>query len=267
MGSAVYPEIVRDALDGYLRSDGLICSLPPRAVLFMEGEPARGVHIISKGHLKLTANSCEGRSLILQIAEPGDILGLHNCITGAAYEMTAQALQPICVSFVNRKDLLRILHQHPEACLSAAEQLGRTCHRTYREISSWKLAYSTKVRLARFLLSLSDEASGSEGDCRRGARVELHLTHEEVAQAIGSSRETVTRVFADFRKKQLASLRRSVLVVQNPQELERIAGRGSTSRELGTLMPDPGKHGAVSFTGIRSFAAQRSTLLKNGTRP
>jgi CRP-like cAMP-binding protein len=266
MDSALCPEIVHNALVEHLRSVGLVWSLPPRAVLFMEGESARGVHILSKGHVKLTANSCEGRSLILQITEPGDILGLHNCLTGAAYEMTAQALQPIQVSFVNRKDLLRILHENPEACLSAAEQLGRTCHRTYREISSWRLAYSTKVRLARFLLSVSEEASGSERDCRRAAQVELYLTHEEIAQAIGTSRETVTRVFAYFRKKQLASLRRSILLVQNRQELERIAGRGFISRELAALMPDPGKRGAVSFTGIRSLAAQRSALLKNGTQ-
>ncbi len=267
MRSPGYPETVRNALLEGLRSEGLVCSLPSRAILFMEGELARGIHIISRGHVKLTANSCEGRALILQITEPGDILGLHNCITGAAYEMTAQTLQPIRVSFVNRKDLLRVLHEDPEACLSAAEQLGWTCHSIYNEISSLKLSRSTKVRLARFLLSFSGEAGGCEKDCRHAARVELDLTHDEVAQAIGSSRETVTRTLAEFRKKHLASLRRSTLLVQNRQELEKIAGLGSIRRELATLMPDPGKRGAVSFTGIRSFSAHRPALLKNGTRP
>ncbi len=266
MGSPGHPETVHNALVEHLRSEGLVCSLPSRAILFMEGEVARGIHIISKGHVKLTANSCEGRSLILQITEPGDVLGLHNCITGAAYEMTAQTLQPIRVSFVNRKDLLRVLHEDQEACLSAAEQLGRTCHLIYSEISSLKLSHSTKVRLARFLLSVSEEPGGSEKDCRHAARVELDLTHEEVAQAIGTSRETVTRALAEFRKKHLASLRRSTLLVQNRHELEKIAGLRSIRRELATLMPDPGKRGAVSVTGIRSLATHRPPLLKSGTR-
>jgi CRP/FNR family transcriptional regulator, cyclic AMP receptor protein len=263
MGSPGYLETVRNRLVEQLRSEGLVCSLPSRAILFHEGQLARGIHIISDGHVKLIANSREGRSLILQVTEPGDMLGLHNCITGAPYEMTAQTLQPIGVSFVNRKDLLRLLHENPEACLAAAEQLGRTCHQAYREISSWRLAYSTRVRLARFLLSVSAE-NGSEHGGQEVARVELDLTHDEVAQAMGTSRETVTRALAEFRKKQLASLRHCTLVVQNRHELERIAGLTSIRRDSATLMQDPGKSGAVS-AARQSLAVHQSALLKNGT--
>lgn len=256
---------VHNALVEQLRSEGLACSLPSRSVLFMEGETARGIHIVSKGHVKLTSNSCEGRSLILQITEPGDILGLHNCITDAPYEVTAETLQAIRVTFVNRKDLLRILHENPDACLGAAEHLGRTCHQVYSEITSWKLAYSTKVRLARFLLSVSEETNGPEKVRSQASRVELDLTHEEVAEAIGVSRETVTRAFAEFRRKRLASLRHSTLVVQNRRELERIAGLGSLTRELETVIPDPVKRAASSAAGIRSLVSTRHVLVKNGT--
>jgi CRP/FNR family transcriptional regulator len=232
----------------------------------MEGEMPRGVHLISKGHVKLTSNSCEGRSLILQITEPGDILGLHNCVGGTPYEVTAETLQPIRVNFVNRKDLLRVLHENPEACLSAAEQLGRTCHHVYSEITSWKLAYSTKVRLARFLLSVSEETNGSKKNGHQAARVELDLTHEEVAEAIGVSRETVTRALAEFRKKRLASLRHSTLVVQNRRELERIAGLRSISHELSLAVPDAAKQVALSAAGIRSFTHHRPALVGNGNQ-
>ncbi len=252
MGSPDYSGSIASALMEHLRFEGLACSLPSRAVLFMEGEAARGVHIISKGHVKLTSNSCEGRSLILQITEPGDILGLHNCITGEPYEVTAETLQPIRVSFVNRKDLLRVLHESPEACLAAAQQLGRTCHQVYSEITSWKLAYSTKVRLARFLLSVSEETNGSEKNGHQAIRVALDLTHEEVAEAIGASRETVTRALAEFRRKRLASLRHSTLLVQNRRELERIAGLGAINRELPPAIPEPIKRAAVSVAAMRA---------------
>jgi len=252
---------VHNSLAEHLRSEGLVCSLPSRSILFMEGEMARGIHIISAGHVKLTSSSCEGRSLILQVSEPGDILGLHNCITGTPYETTAQTLQPIRVNFVNRKNLLRVMHEIPDACLSAAEQLGRTCHEAYCDISSWKLAHSTKVRLARFLLSVSEEPSSCEKNFQP-AQVHFDLTHEEVAQAIGTSRETVTRALAEFRRKRLASLRRSTLLVQDRRELERIAGLASMSRKLAALMPDSGKRNVVSAVEIRSFTP-RPALLKH----
>jgi CRP/FNR family transcriptional regulator, cyclic AMP receptor protein len=254
MGSPDYSGIVHNALVEHLRSEGLVCSLPSRAVLFREGEMARGIHIILSGHVKLNTNSCEGRSLILQITEPGDILGLHSCIISSPYEMTAQTLQPIRLSFVSRKDLLRVLHENPEACLSAAQLLGRTCHQAY-EITSWKLAHSTKVRLARFLLSVSEEPSGSEKDGQQAARVELDLTHEEVAEAIGSSRETVTRALAEFRRKHLASLRHSTLLVQNRRELERIAGLGSINQELAMLSTQLYRHSRLSSGGRPASAS------------
>ena len=142
MGSPDNSETLDDILIEQLRSEGFVCSLPSRAILFTEGETARGVHIISKGHIKLSISSCEGRVLILKVTKPGEILGLHNCITGAAYEMTAQTLQPSRVTFVKREDLMGVLRHSREACLSAVEQLGRICHMAYLEIGSLNLSRS-----------------------------------------------------------------------------------------------------------------------------
>ncbi len=254
MGSPGSSQTLDDILIEQLRSEGFVCSLPSRAMLFMEGETARGIHIISKGHVKLSISSCEGRVLILKVTEPGEILGLHNCVTGAPYEMTAQTLQPSRVSFVKREDLMRVLRDSREACLSAVAQLARICHMAYIQISSVNLSHSVSEKLARFLLSLSAEPSRSGKDFNDVLRVDMDLTHDEIAQAIGTSRETVTRALAIFRKKHLANLTRSRLLVQNRTELEKIAGIGRPRSEPAVATAYSEKRGPVSVAASRPLA-------------
>jgi CRP/FNR family transcriptional regulator, cyclic AMP receptor protein len=241
MGSPEDPEFLGDCLFKQLEAEGFVCSLPPRAILFMESDVPRGVHVICKGHVKLTVSSRGGRVLIIRIIGAGEMLGLHNCITGAPYEMTAQTLQSSRVSFVKREDLLYMLRSNPAVCLSAAQQLSKTCHDAYSQVGYIKFSQSASEKLARFLLTLSAE----NGPAKAGAgvlRVEMDLTHEEIAQAIGASRETVTRALAAFRNKQLANLTRSMLLVKNRAELEKIAGLDIP----GNGLPESGKRDSLA---------------------
>ena len=241
MGPQEDPELLGDCLFKQLEAEGFVCSLPARAILFMESDVPRGVHVISKGHVKLTVSSRGGRVLIIRIIGAGEILGLHNCITGAPYEMTAQTLQSSRVSFVKREDLLCMLRSNPEVCRSAALQLSKTCHEAYSQVGDIKFSQSASEKLARFLLTLSAE----NGSPKAGAgvlRVEMDLTHDEIAQAIGASRETVTRALAGFRNKQLANLTRSMLLVKNRAELEKIAGLDPP----GDGAPDSGKRDSLA---------------------
>jgi CRP/FNR family transcriptional regulator len=188
--------------------------------LFAEGESVRGIHILCSGHIKLTINSADGKTLILRIASPGEVLGLHNCISGLAHDMSAITVQPSQLTFVRRADVLRFLQEHGDACYQAAEQLSRTCHTVLDLIRSLGLSQSVEEKLACLLLEFASEGE----DTAEGVRVELGLTHEEMGEMIGTSRETVTRVLSRFRRRQLAKLSRSTLLIQNKQELERMVG-------------------------------------------
>jgi len=240
MASPNHIAALGDGLIKQLEAEGFVCSLPARAILFMEGDAPRGVHLICQGHIKLTVSSREGRVLIIRVIDPGEILGLHNCLSGAPYEMTAQTLQSSRVCFVRRDDMLRLLRGSSEACLAAAQRLSRTCHDAYSQVGSIKLPHSVSEKLARFLLTLAADSTPEQNNSDT-LRVEMDLTHDEIAQAIGASRETVTRALASFRKKQLASLTRSMLLVKNRTELEKIAGiapaedESVPARELGKV--------------------------------
>jgi CRP/FNR family cyclic AMP-dependent transcriptional regulator len=255
-----------DSLIALLRSEEFAFSLPSRAILFMEGETAHGIHIISKGHVKLSISSCEGRVLILKVTEPGEILGLHNCVTGEPYEMTAQTIQASRISVVKRDDLMRVLLHSQEACLSALENLGRSCHMAYKQMGSLNLPHSVREKLARFLLSLSAEPTCPEEDCHDAAGKVVDLTHDEIAQALGTSRETVSRALASFRKTHLANLTRSILLVQDRLELEKIAGMGTPRSAPAVSMGYGEKHSPVSAASSRPLSAHRPASQRYGTR-
>ena len=228
-------EIVESCLTCKLRADKIFCNLPhgtvqaleaikyttayPKgAVLFVEGQAPRGVFILCRGRVKLSICSSDGKTLILKIAEAGEVLGLSASVSGKPYELTAETLDPCQVNFVKREDFLRFLREHNDVCLRVAEQLSEKYNTACHEIRSLGLSHSAAEKLAKLLL----EWSVKNGAARQPDRMKLTLTHEEIAQMIGTSRETVTRLFADFKKRQLIQLKGSTLVIRNRTALEHL---------------------------------------------
>jgi CRP/FNR family transcriptional regulator len=179
-----------------LRSVKITGIYPKAAVLFTEGEMPRGVFILCSGRVKVTTSSAEGKTLIMRIAEPGEILGISATILGKPLEVSAAALEPSQISFVRRADFLRLLNAHLDICLRAVEQLSAKYHAAQREIRSLGLAHNTAEKMARLFL---DWCVSAGTETRRGVRLRMPYTHEEIAQMIGSTRETVTRILAEFR--------------------------------------------------------------------
>jgi len=237
MSSPYGLRITEDCLICKLRHSGFFCDLPKApleelekikyasaypqgAVLFVEGQGPRGVYIICTGRVKLTTTSRDGKTLILRIAQEGEVLGLHAAVSGKPYELTAETLQPAQLDFVKRDDFLRFLQNHGDACLHAAQHLSQNCQSAYEMIRSLGLSHSVSEKLARLLLEWAADGENT----KEGIRIKVSLTHEEIAQLIGTSRETVTRVLGEFRDKELASLRGSTLLIRNRTGLEKLIG-------------------------------------------
>src|SRR5271166_2801945 len=124
---------------------------PEGSVVFLEGQDARGVYVLCQGRAKLMTTNADGKSLILKIAEPGTILGLHSVISGQPHEVTVETLQPSQLAFIRRDDFLRFMTEFPDACLRAAEHLARDCQSAYEVIRSIGLSHSVSEKLARLL--------------------------------------------------------------------------------------------------------------------
>ena len=127
-------------------------------------------------------------------------------------------MEPGQANFISRESLLQFLKDNGEVALRVAEQLSRNYYTAYEEIRTLGLASSPSEKFAKLLLSWSTKSVPENGF----AQVKLTLTHEEIAEIIGTTRETVSRLFSEFKKKQWLQLKGSTLVIRNRPALERI---------------------------------------------
>jgi CRP/FNR family transcriptional regulator len=193
-----------------------VAAYPTGGFLFFEGQEARGVFLLCAGDVKLSISSNEGKTLILRIAKPGEILGLMPTMTGTPYEVTARVLYPCTVDFVNRNDFLRFVAKHPQIYGNVVKELGSQYQAACQQLRMLALTSSVNERLAQLLLHWS--ASGME--TTRGVQVKMPLTHEEIAGFIGVSRETVTRTLSEFRNRRLVALHGSTLMIPSRAALQ-----------------------------------------------
>jgi CRP/FNR family transcriptional regulator, cyclic AMP receptor protein len=230
-------DIIESCLTCKVRSERIFCDLPASAlqafenikyataypkgaVLFVEGQAPRGIFVLCKGRVKLSICATDGKTLIVKIAEPGEVLGLGATVSGKPYELAAETIDPCQVNFVKREDFLRFLREHAEACFKVAQQLSEKYNNACHEVRSLGLSHSAGEKLAKLLLEWSSK--NGEG-AKQEPRLKLALTHEEIAQMIGTSRETVTRLFADLRKRQIVHTKGSTLVICNKAALKQMA--------------------------------------------
>jgi len=191
---------------------------PKGVTLFVEGQPSRGVFILCVGRVKLSTSAGDGRTLILRIAEPGELMGLPATLSGRAYEVTADVMEPTQANFIGRSDFLNFLREHGEAALRVAKELSEIYQAAFAEMRTIGLSHSAKEKLARFILDWSVQHPSDNGIIK----LNLTLTHEEIAQMIGASRETVTRIFADFKKRKFLQVNGSSVTIKDKPGLERL---------------------------------------------
>jgi CRP/FNR family transcriptional regulator len=191
---------------------------PRGAMLFIEGQQSRGVFVLCTGRVKLSTTSREGKTIITKISEPGDVLGLNAVVSSRPYEVTAEMMEPGQANFVPRDSLLQLMKDFPEVSLRVAQQVSRNYFTAYEEIRTLGLSISPSEKFAKLLLSWSPEMAQKDGS----AHLRLTLTHEEIGELIGTTRETVSRLFSDFKKKQLVQLKGATLVIRSRPALEKI---------------------------------------------
>lgn len=193
----------------------------PNVVLFSERDEANGLYVVLDGEVRVSINSSDGKRLSLRIARKGDVLGLSSALSGVPHEVTAETLYPARVAHVSRRDFMGFLGRHPELYMSVTEELSRHVAMACHQLRNVGLSSSAPEKLARLLLEWSGSNEQTNGT---SARVRFSLTHEEIGEFIGASRETVTRTLSSFKNRRLVSFRGSMLEIPNRTALATLAG-------------------------------------------
>jgi CRP/FNR family cyclic AMP-dependent transcriptional regulator len=220
-----------------LKHNGFLCHLTPMAakefesinlyyrypegsILFLENESARGIFLVCSGKVKLSVSSKGGKTLIPQIAKPGEVLGLSASMSGIPYEVTAETLHPSEVVFIRREDFLRFIHRFPEAYEAVIRQLNLQYGRACEQLRTIGLSTTAHEKLARLFLHWS----AGEQQTTEANQIRVPLTHEQIAACLGSTRETITRTLSDFKNKHLVTLRGTTVMIPDRSALMAISG-------------------------------------------
>ena len=220
-----------------LREPGMFCNLPPEGMatfqsakhtstypagtfLYFEREANRGIYVICSGQVKLSVSSSTGKTLILKIAKPSDVLGLSSTLTNMPYEATAEVLQTARVTYLRGDDFRALITKYPQAYASVIRLLNLQYEVACEQLRTLALCNSTTEKLARLLLRWSNQGRQTP----EGTQFTVPLTHEQIAECVGATRETVTRTLGDFKRKHLIALHGANMIIPNRRALETVSG-------------------------------------------
>ena len=218
------------------RTDAFFCQFDPKTLeifdsltytniyaagtlLYGAGETPRGLFILCSGAAKLTVSSGSGKTLITRMVEPGDALGLTSVLSGNKYKTSAETTAHSQLKFIKREDFIRFSEEHRAVSFNIARQLIEECESDADQIRNLGLANSAAERLAQLLLAWCEDIGRPS---ESGLRIAVPMTHEEISQMIGTSRETVTRLLKSFRDKKLITVRRSSMTIHKKSDLEEL---------------------------------------------
>lgn len=158
-------------------------------LLFSEGEPCNGLHIIARGKIRIFKTSVNGREQVLAVNGPGDTVAELPVFDGGPYPASASATEDTEIAFISRRDFHAYCLEHPEVALKVLAQVGSRLRRLVGIIE--ELSFTTiRQRLIATLVKLA-QSEGKNTD--RGIEFQLPATHQELASQLGTVRELISR--------------------------------------------------------------------------
>ena len=168
---------------------------PKHKTIVEEGLPGDYMYVIREGRVKVTKLSGDGREKILEFLEAGDFFGEMSLLDNAERSASVKALSATRILALSRHDFLAELRRSPDLAMAVIQELTRRVRQMDEQASSLSFQ-RVRERTKGLLLRLAQE-----GDTHEGWRVTPSLTHQQIADMIGTSRETVTRVLKVLKEQ------------------------------------------------------------------
>jgi CRP-like cAMP-binding protein len=179
--------------------------------VYLPGDPANKIYLVHSGRVKTSRVTEDGKEITISIYSQGDMFGELEVLEGGCRETMAEALEDICLSVIGRDDFEELLWKEPTLMFQLIKLLVRRLKRMERRVED--IAFrDVPTRLARVLLRFSTEF-GIQDEI--GLRINRRVTHLELANLIGSTRETVTATLNDFRRKGLIQLENHFIIIRD----------------------------------------------------
>lgn len=185
-------------------------------IIFMEGEPGEALYFVISGKVKISKTTADGKEQILHILQHGDVFAEVVLIDRGPYPATAEVIEPGQIGMLRNDDIENLVRRNPEIALKLLKLMSKRLRMAQMQIRDLALK-DTYGRLAGMLLILGKE-HGEE--TAGGVKIDLPLSRQELANLIGTTRETVTRVLGDFKKYKCIDLDKQAIIIINQEKLK-----------------------------------------------
>lgn len=191
-----------------------------RQPLYLPGDPSSNVYLLKQGRVKIANTAPSGKEVTFDILEPGEIFGELDVLDDSPRTTIAEALDDTLICVIRREDFDRYLNRHPNLTVQLTKLIGLRLRKIQSRVEDLVFR-DVPARLAHLLLELSKTEGVPNGP---GIRIRAKLTHQEMANLIGCSRETVSATLGLFREEGLIRMDgRSVTIVSIQRLSQRLA--------------------------------------------
>ena len=182
------------------------------------GQPADTVYLLKQGRVKISRVNEKGQEAILCLLEPGEIFGEVEALSRKPRETLVQALEPVLVCEISRDNFEHFLERCPDAAIRILKTVGGRLREVESKFSDL-VFHSAPARLAKLLVQLGESMGERDQDT---IRLNIRLTHQNLANLIGTSRETVSALLGQFQRQGLLNQDRRQICLVDTNKLANI---------------------------------------------
>ena len=184
-------------------------------VFYTPGETGEVLFILKKGRVNLYRMTAEGKKLVTATVEPGTVFGEMSMIGQGMVDSFAEASEDCTLCVMSRTDVERLIREQPSVSLRLLQLLATRLDAAEERLAD--VAYkSVPARIATTLLRLSGDAGNA-----------VKLSHQDIADMVGTYRETATRILNELRAEGLIELKRMHIDIVDAGRLEDVAADGA----------------------------------------
>jgi CRP/FNR family transcriptional regulator len=188
--------------------------------IFREGDPADWFHIVKHGNVKCVKSSPEGREVTLKVLMPGDLFCCEaSAFTGEGHPGCAQSMGEGTIIKIHRKTMLDMIQRNPEAAVNIINYLSLRLRESQDNAKGFALDRAEQ-RVAAILVNLTQRSGIQEAN---GIRIGVRLTHQDLADMAGLTKETTSRILSRFKKDLVITGSGKHLIIQDLPRLQFLA--------------------------------------------
>ncbi|MCC5910819.1 MAG: Crp/Fnr family transcriptional regulator [Clostridiaceae bacterium] len=185
-------------------------------LIFMEGEPGEAFYFVKSGKIKVYKTAPDGREHIFTMLSEGDVFAEVTLFNDIPYPASTEVLEDTVVGMIKNEDLEELIIQNAEIALQIIKVFSKKLFSSQQKVKELALG-DTYTRIAKTLIDFSEDEGVTTNE---GVEIKLHLSRQDLANMIGTARETVSRALSQFKKEGSIDIEGKRIIIKDMKKLK-----------------------------------------------